>query len=141
MCNKIRQTCVSEVLAGAHIYIYKYIYIYPVWVYQRATHKTTFRSRTKNSANKRLQSHTEQAFRLADNQGCRHGEFFRHQMGVSENRDVSPKMDGENNGIVPIKMDDLGGFHPLFSGNIQIEGSIWYKGCPMLPKKNPIIML
>ena len=42
------------------------------------------------------------------------------KLGVSKNRGVSPKMDGENNGIFPIKMDDLGGFHPLFSENIHI---------------------
>ena len=30
-------------------------------------------------------------------------------------------MDGENNGIYPIQMDDLGGFHPLFSGNIPSD--------------------
>ena len=29
-------------------------------------------------------------------------------MDVSENRGVSPKMDGENHGKAPIKMDDLG---------------------------------
>ena len=41
-------------------------------------------------------------------------------MGVSKNRGVSPKMDGEKNGNFPIQMDDLGGFHPLFSGNISV---------------------
>ena len=33
-------------------------------------------------------------------------------VGVSKNRGVSPKMDGEKNGIFPIQMDDLGGFSP-----------------------------
>ena len=34
-------------------------------------------------------------------------------MGVSKNRGVSPKMDGENNGKTLLKWDDLG--VPLFS--------------------------
>ena len=40
-------------------------------------------------------------------------------MGVSKNRGVSPKMDGENNGIFPILMDDLGG-KPTIFGNTHI---------------------
>ena len=39
-------------------------------------------------------------------------------MGVSKNEGVSPKMDGENNGKPPKKMDDFGGT-PIF-GNTQI---------------------
>ena len=34
------------------------------------------------------------------------------KVGVSENRGKTPKMDGENDGNFPIKMDDLG--VPLF---------------------------
>ena len=39
-------------------------------------------------------------------------------MDVSKNRGFSLKMDGENNGKPPIKMDDLG--VPLFFGNTHI---------------------
>jgi len=39
-------------------------------------------------------------------------------MGVEpKNRGNHPKMDGENNGLNPIKMDDLGG-KPTIFGNI-----------------------
>ena len=35
----------------------------------------------------------------------------------------NPKMDGENNGSNPIKMDDLGGF-PIIFGNAQIHSTL-----------------
>ena len=38
----------------------------------------------------------------------------------TKNRGKNPKMDGENNGSNPIKMDDLGGFPPIF-GNTHME--------------------
>ena len=40
---------------------------------------------------------------------------FWKYIGVSKNRGVSPKLDGENNGKPYEQMDDLGGFNPLFS--------------------------
>ena len=41
------------------------------------------------------------------------------KLGVSKNRGVSPKMDGENNGKPYFLMDDLGGYPTIF-GNIQM---------------------
>ena len=36
------------------------------------------------------------------------GWFFNHQLGVSQNRGKTPKMDGENTGKPYEQMDDLG---------------------------------
>ena len=43
-------------------------------------------------------------------------------MGVSKNRGIYPKMDGENNGKPLSKWDDFGGsFTHYFYGNIHIQ--------------------
>ena len=51
-------------------------------------------------------------------------------VGVSKNRGVSPKMDGENNGKPPIKMDDLGGKNPYFRFNTHLGKGIHHLKLP-----------
>ena len=55
-------------------------------------------------------------------------------LGVSKNRGVSPKMDGENNGN-PIKMDDLGG-KPIIFGNTLLDSQHFI----FLPKIVPFLV-
>ena len=48
-------------------------------------------------------------------------------MGVSPKIGVyTPKMDGENNGLNPIEMDDLGG-KPTIFGNIHISTAVFLR--------------
>ena len=56
-------------------------------------------------------------------------QLWRINMGVSKNRGVSPKMDGENNGKPYFQMDDLGGKPPIF-GNTHICDRHWGRKAP-----------